>query len=372
MENEGNFVTEEDRNSAAILSNVKNNHIFNEKTMCDVIENLFENLKDESDNIDKISRRTLFELSENNLNSVFNVGMESLKSLINNNMNNKINIEIMETNVNLLEEIIEKYGEDLFKTSYKIASSLIIEAIQNLIASQGNSKETEKNKALESKVYVLNRVLIKLCNFFFDEILNDLMQLFVPGSVPHRIVIELLTKMALIFPLKASQNYNDCMSRTLPVLASIQEENMRVIFSKYFSQICESLIISLENHTSSANQLLKSNVDSMSHLFSTAFDLIFAQWIHTNNFNNKIHIINCLILMGAIVPENSLRNNLENIINLFANNLKKENIISNQSVGSLPTMDEHIMLCKSFRIFFENTVLKYKERLETVCNSLLN
>ena len=99
------------------------------------------------------------------------------------------------------------------------------------------------------------------------------------------------------------------MSRTLPVLGSINEENMRVIFSKYFSQICESLIISLDNHTSSANPLLKSNVDSMSHLFSTAFDLIMAQWINTNNFHNKIHIINCLILMGAIVPENSLRNN---------------------------------------------------------------
>ena len=77
---------------------------------------------------------------------------------------------------------IEKYGGDLFKSSYKVASSMIIESIQNLIASQGNSKESEKNKALETKVYIMNKVLLKLCNYFFDEILNDLMQLFVPGG----------------------------------------------------------------------------------------------------------------------------------------------------------------------------------------------
>jgi len=375
MEFENNFVTEEDKNSTAFLNNNRNNHILNEKTICEVIEILFDHLKDETDNIDKITRRSLIEISENNLNSVFNVGMESLKNLISNNTNNKLNIEIMENYVDLLNEILEKYGSSLEKNSYKIASSLIIEAIQNLIASQGNSKEAERVKALEKKVYTLNKILIILSKFYFNEILNDLMQLFVPGSVPHRIVIELLTQMASVYPLKASQTFNDCVSRTLPILASIQEENMRVIFSKFFSQICESLIISLESCESNNNSNYNSirvYIDSMSHLFSTAFDLINAQWINARNFGNKLQIINSLILMGAIVPENSLRNNLENIINLFSQNLKKENISNSASNSSTALISDHIMLCKSFRILFENIVGKYKERLETCANNLLN
>lgn len=373
MEFEQSLVAEEDKNSAALLNNNnRNNHLLNEKTVCEVIEILFEHLKDETDNIDKITRRSLFELSENNLNSVFNVGMETLKNLINNNLNNKLNIEIMDNYVDLLNEIIEKYGNDLEKNSYKIASSLIIEAIQNLIALQGNSKEAEKYKALEKKVYILIKILIILSKFFFNEILNDLMQLFLPGSVPHKVVIELLTQMAHVYPLKASQNFNDCVSRTLPILASIQDENMRVIFSKFFAQICESLIISLESCEGSEANKTKVNVDSMSHLFSTAFDLINAQWINTRSFGNKIQIINALILMGAIVPENSLRNNLENIINLFSQNLKKENISNSSNNSSTALIGDHIMLCKSFRMFFENTVGKYKERLETCANNLLN
>jgi len=377
MEYEHNIVTEEDKNRTILNSN-RNNHIINEKTVCEVIEILFDHLKDETDNIDKITRRSLMELSEKNLNSVFNVGMETLKNLVANNTNNKMNLEIMENYVELLNEIIEKYGLLLEKNSYKIASSLIIEAIQNLIASQGNSKEVERIRALEKKVYTLNKILITLSKFFFNEILNDLMQLFVPGSVPHKIVIQLLTEMAKVYPLKASLSFNDCVSRTLPILASIQDENMRVIFSKFFAQICESLIISLESCDSgnpsnnSSYNSTKVNIDSMSHLFSTAFDLINAQWITGRNFANKLQIINSLILMGAIVPENSLRNNLENIINLFSQNLKKENISSSVSNSSTALISDHIMLCKSFRIFFENTVAKYKERLETCANSMLN
>lgn len=378
MEFENNLVTEEDKNRT-ILNTNRNNHILNEKTICEVIEILFDHIKDETDNIDKITRRSLMELSENNLNSVFNVGMESLKNLVSNNLNNKLNIEIMENYVELLNEIIEKHGQMLEKNSYKIASTLIIEAIQNLIASQGNSKELERIRALEKKVYTLNKILIMLSKYFFNEILNDLMQLFIPGSVPHKIVIELLTEMACVYPLKASLNFNDCVSRTLPILASIQDENMRVIFSKFFAQICESLIISLESCDSSSSassnssyNSTKVNIDSMSHLFSTAFDLINAQWINARNFANKLQIINSLILMGAIVPENSLRNNLENIINLFSQNLRKENISNSAPSSSAALVSDHIMLCKSFRIFFENTVAKYKERLETCVNNLLN
>jgi len=375
MEFENKVISEEDKNSTVNFTTNKNNHVLNEKTICEVIEILFNHLKDETDHIDKVTRRCLMELSENNLNSVFNVGMESLKSLLVYSPNNQINTEIMENYVELLGEILEKYGHLLGKNSYKIASTMIIEAIHNLISSKGNSQETEKNKVLEKKIYIINKILIILSKFFFNEILNDLMQLFVPGSVPHKIVIELLTELANVYPLKASLNFNDCVSRTLPILASIQDENMKVIFSKFFSQICESLIISLEsseNNNNNSYNNTKLNMDSMSHLFSTAFDLINAQWINARNFANKLQIINALILMGAIVPENSLRNNLENIINLFSQNLKKENISLNTPNSSTALISDHIMLCKSFRIFFENTVIKYKERLETCANNLLN
>ena len=363
-----NFVTEDDKNSSVFLNN-KNTHVVNEKTICELIEQLFEQLKDESDNIDKITRRTLLILSEHNLNSVFNVGMNCIKNLVTNTINDKMNLEIMENYVELLKEVLEKYGVFLDKSGYKITSTLVIEAIQNLIGMQNNTKELEKSKALEKKLNIMNKILIILSKNFFTEILDDLMQLFLPGSIPHKIVIEILTELARVYPLKASKNFNDCVSRTLPILASIQDENMRVIFCKFFAQICESLVISFESTEESGYKL---NVDSMAHLFSTAFDLINAQWIQCKSFSNKIKIINSLILMGALVPENSLRNNLENIINLFSQNLKKENIGTPGTASYTSCLIDYIILCKSFRIFFENIVSKYKERLETCVNGLLN
>jgi len=184
------------------------------------------------------------------------------------------------------------------------------------------------------------------------------MVLFQPGNIPNKIVIELLAELATVYSEKAALHYNDVVSRSLPVLAGIQDENTRVCFSKFFAQVCEAVVIAIES-TSDEKNKIKQNVDSMSHLFATAFDLIYAQWLNSKSFTNKIYVVSSLIMMGTLLPENSIRNNLENITNIFVNNLKKDNI------------KEMILICKSFRIFFENVVEKYKERIETNVGSLL-
>ena len=184
------------------------------------------------------------------------------------------------------------------------------------------------------------------------------MVLFQPGNIPNKIVIELLSEIATIYSELAALNYNDVVSRSLPILAGIIDENIRVCFAKFFAHVCEAIIIATES-TSESKDKIKQNVNSMSHLFATAFDLIYAQWLNSKVFVNKIHIVSSLIMMGSLLPENSIRNNLENIINIFVNNLKKDNI------------KEMILICKSFRIFFEITVIRYKERIETTVGSLL-
>jgi hypothetical protein len=182
------------------------------------------------------------------------------------------------------------------------------------------------------------------------------MTLFTPGSVPNKIIIDLLTELGIVYSDKCALYYAEVISRTLPILASINEEGIRLAISKLFSQVCECVIISNENAEQS-NKKIASN-ESIAHLFATAFDLIYAQWLQSKT-PNKFHIINALIMIGSLLPENNIRNNMENIINVFINNFKKENL------------SDMAILAKSFRIFFEALVPKYKERIEVNVNPIL-
>jgi hypothetical protein len=344
------FSSEDDR--SFIISSGKNNITVNERTMSEVVELLFENLKDETDNLDMISRKTILELAEKNLNIVMKVQMESLKNIMSNNNLNDSLLHI-EKYLSLLQEILEKMGNQLDKNTYKIVSSFALELIQTMISN--SIYRDEKNRQFEKKAIPLTKILVYLSKTYFNEVLADLMVLFVPGSVPHRLIIELMTELAQAYPVNATQSYHDVLSRTLPILASVSDENLRVIFSKFFAQVAESILISLESTHDRSNI----NLDSLSHLFATAFDLIFAQWLVCKSSTHKLYIVNGLVMMGTLLPENSMRNNLESIVALFTNNLKKDSLA------------ENIILCKTFRIFFEYVVYRYRERLEITVTSLL-
>ncbi len=108
---------------------------------------------------------------------------------------------------------------------------------------------------------------------------------------------------------------------------------------------------SQENHSIST--------ESMSHLFSFAFDLIFAQWMNCKNYSNKIQIVNAIIMITTLMPDNAVRNNLENVVTISVHHIKKE------------SLEDNIIFCKTFRIFFEAMVLRYRERLEVAIASLL-
>ena len=342
---EGIFISKRDLNN------------LNERSLADVVAILFEHMKDETENLDMISRKSLVLLSESNLPVVIKCGIEVLRALLLCQNTSTDKIELVSSYVLLFEEVIDKNGANMDRSTYRITSSFVIDAIQTMFTTVQNPKEIEKYKLLEKKVQILIKILIWLAKFYFNEVLNDLMQMFNPGTVPHKVVIEVLTMIAMQYPLKTAANFQEVTSRTLPILGSIQDENTRVIFVKFFSQICESALIALESRDDSTTIF---NLDSISHLFATAYDLIYAQWINNiKSLSNKNHIVNSLIMMGCILPENSLRNNLENITSIFMNNLKKEN------------QNDNLLICRSFRMFFEISVSRFKERLEISASSLL-
>jgi len=350
------LICEGDKEDAIFISKRDLNNL-NEKSITEVVSILYEHMKDETDNLDLIARKSLVELSEKNLSIVIKCGIEVLRGLLTNNNAASLVMDQINNYVLLFEDIINKNGVYLDRTTYAISSSFVIESIQLMISSAQNVKEIEKFKIIEKKVLVLIKILIYLAKYFFNDVLNDMMQMFNPGTVPPKVIIEVLTMMASQYPVKTAQNYQEVISRTLPILASIQDENIRLTFAKFFSQVCESALIAIESRYDSSTYF---NLDSISHLFATAYDLIFAQWMtNVRNSSNKNQIVNSLIIMGSILPENSIRNNLENITNIYINNLKKENT------------NENLLICKSFRMFLEIAVTRYKERIELCANSLL-
>ena len=139
------LVSEEDRSSKLIMTR-KDVNVINEKSIAEVIEQLYENMKDETENIDMISRKSILELAENNLSVVIRIGIEVLKGFSSPTSSAPVTLEYIQNYTSLIQEIIEKYGSQLDRNTYKITSCFVIDAIQLFTGAQPNPKEIEKFK----------------------------------------------------------------------------------------------------------------------------------------------------------------------------------------------------------------------------------
>lgn len=357
--------------------------IINNSTITDIVELLFENMKDSTDNLDSLSRKTIIELSQTNMEIVIKVGVDSIGSILKNSSNSVIINDWLESYTDLLQEIIDKQQKYLNENCNKVLYTFLVETVKIYIDTKPakSGKELENFKTLETRTLIITRLLIKLAGICFKEVLNEILTLFTPGNIPHKYVIELLIELTVPYTLKIAYHYSEVLSRILPILSSIKEENQRVLICRLISSICESVFFSIEsegqldiesNENDSRSQnnfieikevtnpLLKSSLDSLYTLFGTAYDLIQAQWlINCVKYSNKVSIIKSIILLGGLLPETSLPNQIDKIIDIFVNNIKKE------------CFDESLMLSKSLRMYIELIISKNKLKVESNLNSLL-
>jgi len=129
----------------------------NEKTMIEILEILYENMKQENDNIDMISRKALLELSEKNLSLTIKYGIETIQTCISNNSKNSL--DQISVYVTLLQEIIEKHGTLIDKTTFKFISTFGIESIQSYITGC-SLKDSEKQRQNGEIIALTNKLLV--------------------------------------------------------------------------------------------------------------------------------------------------------------------------------------------------------------------
>jgi hypothetical protein len=169
---EEKFITEENRSATLLNSIGRDNIEIQEKTITEVVQILYDNMKDQHDNdLIIITRKALIELSEKNLSIILKLGVETLRNLLNTIQDTK-NSNLLQTQndsltyyINLIQEIIEKFGNKIDRTTFKIISTFVIDCIQNYITS--SNKDQEKHKQKEQRVHQVNRLLIYIGNYIF-------------------------------------------------------------------------------------------------------------------------------------------------------------------------------------------------------------
>ena len=220
------------------------------------------------------------------------------------------------------------------------------------------------------------KIYIYTSHIHFFDVLNDILSLFPPGTIPDRLLIEILVEIGQLHPLLFAEYSQSIISRILPLLGTITKEIQRKNISTLLSQISEAIITSIESKDTSSCDM-KFDIHPVSHLISTAYDMIHAQWLSNSNSSsssnsngqgqhiqqinnsvimNQILIRKAIIMLGTILPENQCANNANEICEMFINGILLPN--SNSTY-----YNENFILAKAFRIYLDVNLKKLNPRI---------
>ena len=320
------------------------------------------------------ARKTLIDLSQHQMPLIISQALIALKNLLSEDIRSETKYQ---SNLDKLYNIIETIHESIttYKSSYKVD---IYKQIHTFIVSYFKRIQQTKMdiiKQYKTQLSVLMKIYIYTSHIHFFDVLNDILSLFPPGTIPDRLLIEILVEIGQLHPLLFAEYSQSIISRILPLLGTITKEIQRKNISTLLSQISEAIITSLESKDASLNNNnMKFDIHPVSHLISTAYDMIHAQWLSNNSSNNysgqgqhtqqinnsvimnQILIRKAIIMLGTILPENQCANNANEICEMFINGILLPN-------GNTTYYNENFILAKAFRIYLDVNLKKLNPRI---------
>ena len=142
-------------------------------------------------------------------------------------------------------------------------------------------------------------VLVAIARQYCKEVMEELFKKFLPGAIPHFIIIDTLGRMAVSDALIIVPFINDILGRILPLLSEIKQENLRLILSNALEKFCCAIHEYVANIDQAPDKSIQK--DTFTTSVQAAFDVLYSQWLLSKELKVKVGVMAALCQMVPIL-----------------------------------------------------------------------
>lgn len=199
-----------------------------------------------------------------------------------------------------MERIIHEELEELDKD---LAINLIKQASEEL---------TESKEVVPEWQTAASGVLVALGKKYCNEIMEEMLQKFQPGSLPHFFVVQTIANLCSVNVYGMVPHLTAVLGTMLPMLGMAKQDNMRWVFSSALSKFSEAIIEYIANIDKAPDPTVKKEMFS-AEIFS-AYDVIFNVWIQSKEMKLRLAIVEALGHMTHLMAKDKLEEQLPRIL----------------------------------------------------------
>ncbi|KAL3859489.1 hypothetical protein ACJMK2_009708 [Sinanodonta woodiana] len=184
---------------------------------------------------------------------------------------------------------------------------------------QASSELTQSKEVVPEWQTAASGVLVALGTRFCNEVMDEMLQKFQPGVMPHFFVVQTIGNLAAANVYKMVPHLTAVLGTMLPMLGMAKQENMKWVFSTALSKFCEAVIDYIANIDKAPDPTVKKEIFSSEIL--AAYDILFNVWLQSKEEKLRLAIVEAVghitHLMARDKLEEHLPKMLQGILNLY-------------------------------------------------------
>ncbi|XP_060075327.1 maestro heat-like repeat-containing protein family member 1 isoform X2 [Ylistrum balloti] len=155
-------------------------------------------------------------------------------------------------------------------------------------------------------------VLVAIGTKYCDEVMDEMLQRFQPGTLPHFFVVQTIGNLSQANVYRMVPHLTAVLGTMLPMLGMAKHDNMRWVFSAALSKFCEAIIDYCANIDKAPDPTVTK--DRFSQEVASAFDVLFNSWLQSKEIKLRLAIVEALGHMTHLMSKEKLDEQLPKIL----------------------------------------------------------
>ncbi|XP_051871929.1 maestro heat-like repeat-containing protein family member 1 isoform X2 [Pristis pectinata] len=224
------------------------------------------------------------------------------------------------------------------------------------IISLASEEMTRSKEALPEWQLSASQLLVALGCRFINEVMEEVLQRFQPGVLPHIFVVHTLGNLSTANVYGMVPFLTAILGTMLPMLGMAKQDSMKSVFTIALGHFSESILEYLANLDKAPDPTVRK--DAFSAEIYASYDILFNIWLQNKDPKLRTSVVEAVGQMSHLMPHDKLEEQLPRLIPGILNLYRKHS--------------EHFHITQSLCHVLDSAVEMGSRVLETQIDSLLS
>ncbi|GCC19706.1 hypothetical protein chiPu_0021132 [Chiloscyllium punctatum] len=184
--------------------------------------------------------------------------------------------------------------------------SQLDQSLAKMIISLASDEMTRMKDIVPEWQEAASQLLVALGCRFINEVMEEILQKFQPGVLPHYFVVQTLGNLATANVYGMVPFLTAILGTMLPMLGMAKHDSMKSVFTIALGRFSESILEYLANLDKAPDPTVRK--DAFSSEIYTSYEILFNVWLQHKEAKSLCHVLDAAVEMGSRVLETQIDN----------------------------------------------------------------